>query len=48
MHDEVISEVDVTRGGSVEEYEALLQQVPTWAEGLPVKAEGWTGLRYRK
>ena len=34
--------------GHLKEFEALMAQVPAWAEGLPVVAEGWRGRRYRK
>lgn len=47
VHDEVISEVDESYG-SVAEYESLVAATPDWAAGLPVKAEGWSGKRYRK
>ncbi len=47
VHDEVISEADENYG-DVTEYEALLQQAPLWAPDLPVKAEGWKNVRYRK
>lgn len=47
VHDEMIAEaVDGT--GNVREFEALMAEVPDWAEGLPVAAEGWSGFRYRK
>jgi DNA polymerase len=46
VHDEIIAEAAPDR--SVEEYVALLSVVPEWAAGCPVKAEGWSGNRYRK
>lgn len=47
VHDEVVCEVP--RGfGSVKELEAITSQVPSWAAGLPISAEGWKGKRYRK
>jgi DNA polymerase len=47
VHDEAAAEVpEGTR--SVEEFEAILADSPAWADGLPIKAEGWRGKRYKK
>ncbi len=47
VHDELITEV-VKGKGSAKGLEALMSQVPAWAEGCPVIAEGWAGPRYKK
>jgi DNA polymerase len=46
VHDEVIAET--TPDKSVEEFVDLLTEVPEWAKGCPIDAEGWKGKRYRK
>lgn len=47
VHDEIVSEVPAAFG-SVEEFCAILTEVPAWAGGFPISAEGWRGGRYRK
>jgi DNA polymerase len=47
IHDEVVCEVP--KGfGSMDEFKALMVEVPNWAAGCPVAADGWMGKRYRK
>lgn len=47
VHDEVVAECDEGTG-DLKEFEQLVAEVPRWAEGCPVNAEGWIGQRYRK
>lgn len=47
IHDEVIAE-GAKGACTLEEYEALMAQVPDWAPGMPIAAEGWIGERLRK
>ena len=47
VHDEIISEVN--KGfGSIEEYKNIMCELPEWAEGLPIEAEGIECKRYQK
>ena len=48
VHDEAIALVPDSPNFTYEEYEKLLATTPTWAAGIPVVAEGWEGMRYRK
>lgn len=47
VHDEIVSEV-LKGFGSLADYERMMGRVPTWAEGFPIRAEGWRGERYKK
>lgn len=47
VHDEICCEMP-TNAGSVEELANIASQLPEWAKGLPMGAEGDEGLRYRK
>jgi DNA polymerase len=47
VHDEVLSECKIGEG-SVSEYDRLMQTLPPWANGCPIKTKGWTGDRYKK
>lgn len=47
VHDEILSENDADYG-SLDEYNALMTELPTWATGFPITAAGWCGDRYRK
>lgn len=47
IHDEILSELTASYG-SMEEAQEIMCRVPAWASGLPIAAEGWRGMRYRK
>lgn len=47
VHDEILS--DTPQGhGSLPEFSALMSELPPWAQGFPLSAEGWTGPRFKK
>jgi DNA polymerase len=46
VHDEIVAELEDE--SQFAEMVALMCQVPPWAEGLPLKATGHSGRRYRK
>lgn len=48
VHDEGITEKPVSAKGRVEDFIKILCEVPPWAPGLPLSAQGWSGPRYRK
>lgn len=47
VHDEILAERQIGTG-SVDDFSELMAGVPPWADGCPVKVEGWSGPRYRK
>jgi DNA polymerase len=48
-HDEVVVEISTSLSNDAEHrVEQLLSELPAWATGLPVTAEGWRAKRYRK
>jgi DNA polymerase len=49
VHDELLSLVPTKDNRSFEEFIFIMSNIrPPWAEGLPIKAEGWRGFRYKK
>jgi DNA polymerase len=46
VHDEIVAETEPS--ASLEKFIAIMAQAPAWAEGLPLKAEGFEGRRYEK
>ncbi len=48
VHDELVCEIDQANPATPAEFSAMMCELPAWAEGLPVAAAGWRGVRYRK
>lgn len=48
IHDEVVTEVPRATDEDVEDLCEIISELPEWAEGLPIKAEGWHGPRFTK
>jgi DNA polymerase bacteriophage-type len=49
VHDEPVAEVEKFRAAyALERMIAIMSRTPSYAPGLPLAAEGWTGKRYRK
>ena len=47
VHDEIVCEVPENKK-SLADYNEILCESPKWAAGLPIKAECWSGTRYKK
>ena len=48
VHDEIVCEVPEDSGLGLDDLIGAMEQVPKWAAGCPVKAEGYEGFRFRK
>jgi DNA polymerase len=48
VHDELAAERPMDTLESEADFLALMEQLPDWAEGLPVRVEGYSSKRYRK
>ncbi len=46
-HDEMVSEAPLGKF-KIEEYRKIMEELPAWASGLPLKSSGWMGDRYKK
>ena len=47
VHDEDVAEMPIGKA-VLADYEKLMYTNPPWTAGLPLKAKGWIGRRYRK
>ncbi len=48
VHDECAAMVPDDPRYNLDEFIEIMTHVPTWANGLPIKADGWEGYRYKK
>lgn len=48
VHDEAITEGDIGGRGSIKDLEHVVCKLPDWARGIPMGAEGFEAVRYRK
>lgn len=47
VHDELVAEAHPAIG-DVDQFVQLVATIPSWAEGCPIEAEGWSDVRYHK
>lgn len=47
VHDEIICEVDDAKEG-IHEMSRIMSTPPTWAEGFPIRVEGFSNTHYSK
>lgn len=47
VHDEALAERKIGRG-NLKKYTRHMTNLPAWADGCPITAESWKGMRYRK
>lgn len=48
VHDEIVAEVPDTDEYSAKKLEEIMSEVPPWAKGIPLNAEGFEDYRYHK
>jgi DNA polymerase len=47
VHDEIVAEVD-PEIHPLEHFKATMEEVPAWAEGIPIKTSAWAAKRFHK
>lgn len=48
VHDEIVCDIPTRLSSSTKYFEKFMAEVPTWAEGCPIKVDAWKGVRYKK